>query len=48
MRSKPAITNLTSSAGEIAKTHGPVAAANVAAAIEKRILSVRALPPSPP
>jgi hypothetical protein len=39
--SKPIITNLTIIAGEIAKGHGPVAAANVAAAIEKKIRTVR-------
>jgi len=39
--SKPVITNLTIIAGEIAKAHGPVAAANVAAAIEKHIRTVR-------
>jgi hypothetical protein len=39
--SKPIITNLTIIAGEIAKGHGPVAAANVAAAIEKQIRTVR-------
>ena len=38
--SKPIITNLTIIAGEIAKAHGPVAAANVAAAIEKQIRQV--------
>ncbi len=39
--SKPIITNLTIIAGEIAKAHGPVAAANVAAAIEKQIRQAR-------
>ena len=42
--SKPIITNLTIIAGEIAKAHGPVAAANVAAAIEKQIRQVRRCP----
>jgi hypothetical protein len=42
--SKPIITNLTIIAGEIAKAHGPVAAANVAAAIEKQIRQVRNRP----
>ena len=39
--SKPVITNLTIIAGEGATAHGPVAAASVAAALEKHIRTVR-------
>jgi len=41
--SKPIITNLTIIAGEIATAHGTVAAASVAAAVEKHIRTVRVL-----